>query len=267
MSNYHAISRERYGQQRWQRQLSYTFAAADAVAALTAVELPKAVMSLPVGFIQQGEGFIPAAVLSLQPGVNLFVAPDWRWIGNYIPAVFRAYPFRLMHAEDGKQVLCINEDSGLVTDGPLGEPFFAEDGQPDQSILEILAFLKQVEESRVGTVTACAVLQKHHLIQPWPVSCKTESGEKPVSGLFQIDEAALNKLPGEALQELTQTGALMVAYCQLLSMQHLPTLSQLAEAHAQAAAKARDTQNLAASGLSDLSFFSKNGTISFAGLI
>lgn len=70
------------------------FAAADAVAPLTAVELPRAVMCLPVSFIQQGEGFFPAAVLSVQPGMNLLSPPTGRWIGNYIPATFRAYPFR-----------------------------------------------------------------------------------------------------------------------------------------------------------------------------
>lgn len=85
-------------------------------------------------------------------------------------------------------MLCINEDNGLVTDGPEGELFFAEDGQPAQALLDVLRFLKQVEESRVGTVAACAALKKHQLIQPWPVTCKAEAGEKPVSGLFQIDE-------------------------------------------------------------------------------
>ena len=267
MPNYQAITRERHAQKRWFRQSSFAFAAADAVAPLTAVELPKAVMSLPIALIKQSEGYMPVAVLSLRPGMNLFVAPDWRWIGNYIPAVFRAYPFRLGQSPDGKDILCIDEAYDRVTDGPTGEPFFTDEGQPAQGLLDILYFLNHIEQNRLVTVAACAALQKYQLIQPWPVTCKTESGEKPVTGLFRIDEGALIKLSGEALHELVQAGALLLAHCQLLSMQHLPLLGQMAETHAKLSAQALAAQNTASNPSPDLSFFSKNGTINFSGLV
>ena len=266
MPNYHAISPERHARQRWQRYSAYTFAAADSVVPLAAAELPKAVMSLPVGFIEQAGGFVPVAVLGLQPGKNLFVAPDGRWAGHYIPAAFRSYPFRLASTEDGRQVLCIDEDSGLVTGGPAGENFFTEDGKPVQAVLDILNFLNRVEQSRLATVAACAVLQKHNLIRAWPVTLKTDTGEQKIAGLFQIDEAALNQVSGEALLEVRQAGALPLAYCQLLSMQHLPLLGGLIEAHAKAAAQALVAQRIAPDGNLDLEFLNQNGTISFAGL-
>lgn len=267
MSNYQAVTRERHAQKRWLRQSSYAFAAAETVAPLTAIELPKAALALPLGFIKQGEDFIPVAVLGLKPGINLFVTPDWRWIGHYIPAVFRAYPFRLGQTADNKQILCIDEDSNRVSDGPSGEAFFTEEGQPVQVLVDMLSFLSQINQNRLGTVVACSALKKHTLIQPWPPTVTSETDEKPVTGLFQIDEAALRTLPGDALHELVQTGALIVAYSQLLSMQHLPQLNQLAEAHAKHAAQALAAQNKTASGASDLDFFSKNGTISFTGLL
>jgi len=267
MPNYQAISRERHANLRWKRYTSYTFAAADSVVPLVAAELPKAVMSLPIAFTEQGEGFIPIAVLGLQPGKNVFVAPDWRWVGPYIPAAFRSYPFRLAQTQDEQQVLCIDEGSGLVTDGPAGEPFFTEDGQPAQAILELLSFLTQIEQSRVNTVSACAVLQKHNLIRPWAITLKTDTGEQQIAGLLQIDEVALNQLSGEALLEVRQAGALPIACCQLLSMQHLPLLGQLTEAHVKASAQALSLQHLAPNGDLDLEFFNKDGTISFAGLL
>ncbi len=83
-----------------------------------------------------------------------------------------------------------------------------------------------------------------------------------MEGLFRIDEAALNQLPAEAPIELRNTGALLCAYCQLLSIQHLQTLGQLAAAHAQAEAKAQaslPTQN----GELDLSFLYGSETLKF----
>ncbi len=101
-------------------------------------------------------------------------------------------------------------------------------------------------------------MHKHQLIQPWPIKLQTTAGEQAVEGLFRIDEAALNQLPAEALIELRNTGALLCAYCQLLSMQHLQTLGQLAAARAQAQA-ALLTQN----GELDLSFLNGSETLKF----
>jgi hypothetical protein len=267
MPNYQAISSDRHARKRWNRYSSYAFAASDAVIPLSAVELPKAVMSMPIGFIKQAECFVPVAVLGLQTGKNLFVAQNGSWSGSYIPAVFRAYPFRLAKTEEGKGVLCIDEDCGLVTTGLEGEAFFSEDGQPAPAIRDILNFLMQLEQSRLITTTACAALQKHQLICPWTITLKTEAGEQQVNGLFQVDEAALNALSGEDLLEVRQAGAMPMIYCQLLSKQHLPLLAQLAEAHAKAAAQALALQSLAPDGELNLEFFNNSGTISFAGLL
>lgn len=265
MPNYQAISRERHASQRWQRYTSYAFAVHDAVIALAAAELPKAAMSLPMAFIEQEGSFVPVAVLGLQPGSNLFVAADGRWAGPYIPAAFRSYPFRLANTEDGQQVLCIDEESGVVTNGSTGERFFNDDGQPAQATLDILSFLNQIEQSGLATVAACAVLQKHQLIRAWPITVKTDAGEQKIAGLFQIDEAALSQLPGDALRELAQAGALPVAYCQLLSMQHLSVLGQLAQARAKVNAPVTALP-LSPAGDLDLEFLNRSDTISFGNL-
>lgn len=259
------ISRERHAEQRWQRYTSYAFAAHQAVVPLAAAELPKAAMSLPLAFIAQQEAFVPVAVLGLQAGSNLWVGADGRWAGAYIPAALRGHPFRLAQAEDGQQVLCIDEQSGLLTAGPEGERFFNDDGQPAQATLDILNFLTQTAQSLAVAAAACAALARHQLIRPWPITLQNEGGEQQIEGLFQVDEAALNQLPGEALQELARAGALAVAYCQLLSMQHLPQLGQLARARAQAAAQAAAPAPTPARDL-DLEFLNNSGTIGFGNL-
>ena len=201
------------------------------------------------------------AVLGIQPGQNLFVAPDGRWLGGYTPACYRAHPFALASLPDGQQVLAFDADSGLLTETE-GEPFYGSDGSPSQAVQGILAFLTQVHANQGVTHRSAQALAEQQLIQPWPITVQAEGGERRVEELFRIDEAALHALPAEALKALQQAGALPMAYCQLLSMQHLALLGSLAQAHRKAAPPLPTTP----SGELDLEFLNNGGTIRFGAL-
>lgn len=236
MSNIHAIGRERHSTLRWQHNTSYNFAATEGLTPLVAQELPAAMQTMPIAFLEtEGSALIPFAMQGLAPGKNLFVAGNGQWVGAYIPAALRAYPFSLAKTADHQQVLCIDEDSGLLSQSS-GEPFWDEAGQPATGVTEVFQMLIRVEANRPVTHKICLLLQKHQLIKPWPLKVKNETSEQAVEGLFCIDETALNQLPAEALLELRNTGALLCAYCQLLSMQNIQTLGQMAAIHAKAAA-------------------------------
>ena len=262
MPDFHLITRERHGHQFWSKHTGYSFAAGDALCPLVAQELPKTVSSLPIALILEGEHFVPVAIQGLEPGKNLCVGGDGRWLTPYIPSHYRSYPFRMLPTENGEHVLCIDESSGLVSDNS-GEPFFKEDGTPAQSIVEILNFFNQIEANRQLTRSICIVLQQHGLIQPWPITVQGEQGEQQVEGLFRIDERALNDLTAEDLAAVRDAGGLTVAYCQLLSMQHLATLGTLAQAHAEAKKDQLAQEALAKNGELHLGFMNDSGTFSF----
>lgn len=263
MPSFHALSPSTHANQRWRRYTGYAFAAQDALAPLVAQELPRAALHLPIAFAQQGDAFTPVAVQGLASGRNLFVAPDGRWLGGYTPAAYRAYPFALASLADGQQVLAFDEDSGLLTEAG-GEPFFEADGSPAKPVQEVLAFLTQVQADRAHTARICQVLAQHALLQPWPITVQGDDGERTVQGLFRIDEPALNALPADVLKAVQQSGALPVAYCQMLSGQHLPRLGELAQAQRKAAAA--PALPTTPSGELDLSFLSRHGTLGLGGL-
>lgn len=264
----HPVSSVRHAEKRWQRYTSYKFAAADAVAPLTIQELPKAAISLPIGFLQIDTGFIPVAVQGLGTGKNLWITLDGRWVGGYIPACYRSYPFQLAPTSDGQLLLCVDEDSELIVEAStgVGESFHGDDGQLSSALKSVLDFLGKVAGNRELTLKICAQLQAHELIQPWVLNVQSGDQKRNLTGLFRIDEGALQKLSGEALQELMLSGALLMAYCQLLSMQHMPVLGQLAEAHAKAAEMAAAASAPVASKTLDLEFLNQSDTISFGGL-
>lgn len=260
MPNFQAVSRTTHADKRWKRYDNYAFAAKDALAPLVAQELPRAAMHLPIGFVVQDAQVAPVAVLGFQPGQNLFVTRDGRWIGGYTPAAYRGYPFQLAASAEGQNVLVVDEASGLVSDSE-GEPFFDGDGNPAKPVKDLLDFLGQVQANRIITGRICAALAEHQIIEPWPITVQAENGERQIQGLHRINEAALKELSADALKALQQAGALPMIYCQLLSMQHLPLLGQLAEAHRKAAQPLPTTPK----GELDLSFLSTDGAFKFGG--
>lgn len=258
MFDIHIVSKERHVDKRWRRYTSYTHTAADAVADLVLPELSRACMAMPIGFIAAKGGLAPVAVQGLEPGKNLLVADDGRWLVEYIPAAYRSYPFALGAAEDGQPVLCVAEDSGLLSDAS-GEPFLDEHGELAPSLKEVLDFMVRVAVQRSATQRICRVLQKHDLVRPWPFERKTEAGIQIIGGLHRVDKAALARLSADAFQEVRLAGALPMIYCHLLSMQHMSELKRLGDMHATDQA----TSTLAPAGDLDLEFLNNEGTISF----
>jgi hypothetical protein len=197
--------------------------------------LGNAAAAFPIAFTHLSAGLLPAALLGTEPDINVFVADDGQWRARYLPAELRAYPFSLLQADDGRQVLCVDEDPSCLTEGPEGEVFFGEDGKPCDAIVQVLDFLGKLERNRRATVDGCNALRESGCIQPWPLTVHSESGERRLEGLFRVDERALNALSDEALLAVRRAGGLVIAYAQLLSMQQLRTLGEMAAARAQRA--------------------------------
>ena len=228
MSNYQVISKVDHAQLRWKSGTGFGFAKDDAIAPLGVLELPSAMMHLAIAFHQEGDRFTPAALQGLQQGKNLMVDRNGKWLAGYVPAIYRSYPFVFAEAADSHEVLCADFSSGLLSDSSDGKPLFDSLGEPTTALQEVLKFMANQKANREVTASICQQLHKHNLIQPWLIKVQSGNVELSVEGLFRIDEAALNGLGKEALSELRDAGALPVAYMQLLSMQHISQLGELA---------------------------------------
>ncbi len=84
------------------------------------------------------------------------------------------------------------------------------------------------------TDVAVAALAEARVIQPWPIKLKAEQSERSITGLYCIDEVALNALADDVFLKLRKTsGALPIAYAQMLSMGQLGIFQHLARLQAQ----------------------------------
>ena len=224
-----ALTRERYAGKKWRRSSGYGFAATKALVPIVGAELGRAALALPLAFVQDAGRFGLVAVLSATPGRNMLVGADGRWLGNYIPACLRGYPFSLAPSQEpGQFVLCIEEGAGVVGADGASEDFYDQDGNLSPALKEVLHFLSQFERSRVATNVTVSALVEARIIRPWPIQIKGEDNTRVIGGLHRIDEAALRALSDDAFLKLRNLSSLSVAYAQLLSMGLIGALTQLA---------------------------------------
>lgn len=236
MARYVPISRERHQGKSYLRLPNFAFAAQEALVPVAARELPQAALALPLGFAEFEGRLRLVALLSTLPGQNLFVGPDGKWLGTYVPAWLRFYPFRLVGTGTANErLLCVDEDSGAIVDGSAkGEPIFEPNGDLGPTVKQALGVLNELESSRKITDAAVDSLLQSKTLREWPITLRTEQGEKKVSGVSCVDEAALSALPDDTFLSLRHTAALPVGYAQLLSMGNLNIFSRILTARSKA---------------------------------
>jgi hypothetical protein len=262
MTKLSAVTSERHAKKKWKHFSGYAFAAEDTVIPLVGVELGKVVTSMPTGFIEQEAGYQLVGITSLQPGTNLYVAPNGKWLGTYIPAALRGYPFKLVQDESSdKLILCINEARGMVVeDKEDGKAFFDDQDKPSQEVKDMLNFLNSVEAARAVTQRAVDALTDAGLIIPWEINLQQGEEVVSVEGLFQVDNAALNKLDDEDFLTVRKAGGLPVAYAQLLSMNQTAVLERLGDLQGQILAQTAEPE---AANLTGFSLSEDEGSLMF----
>lgn len=231
MAEFVGVSRERHANKRWRPVQNYKFVSDQALAPLVGAELMQVVHAMPIAFLKDGEKYQLVAVLSLVPGKNIFVAPDGRWLGGYIPAQFRFYPFQLVRKATEAEVVLGIYEAGHLLDGSVdeGHDFFDAEGNISAALKPVVEVLTKVEASRIATERAVEALARADLIRPWQIKIGEGPGGRNVQGLYRVDEAALNALGDEAFANVRKAGALPIAYAQMLSAGMLGVFERLAK--------------------------------------
>ena len=231
MAQWIALSKTQHAKHSYLPRQGYSFAVNQAVAPVLLAELPKLLPHYALGFIQQETGYQAVALLSLDGQNNLYLHSDGRWLGSYVPASLRGYPFTLANTEEGQKALCV-EQAHLSEE--QGEPLFDEAGNLAPTVQRTVEFLNQCEQNRELTQRSVNALAEAGVIEQWPLKLERGEGQEPISvnGLFRVDEKALNALEGEAYAQL-RGGPMALAHAQMFSMSQLSQLSERAKFHAQ----------------------------------
>lgn len=224
----HSLSPKAMENKHFLPAANYLFAEKEMVIEVLYAELSEAAASMPLGFIQQGEDFKLMGLLSATTGKNTYINAEGKWLSGYVPAVLRGYPFcAVPHPEDAEQaVICIDQPA-LVNASDDSKPLFNDQQQPSEDLSKIMEFWQQIGSDRKTTATAVASLNDAGIITPWALSVRINNQDQPVAGFFHIDTEKLNNLSGEQMCQLRDSGALQLAYAQILSKKRLNILEQV----------------------------------------
>lgn len=227
--------------QHYRPYSNFLFAEGDMAVELVFRELGEAMVAMPLGFMRRDGRTQLMALLSVIPGKNTYVNAEGKWIGGYVPAVLRGYPFCAVPRADNpeKPVMCVDQ-AALTEPGPDTRPLFNDAGEPSDDLRPVLTFWEMIAGERRTTNAACDALEEAGLITPWAITVRDGDNEQPLTGFYRIDEDALNDLSGDALTRLRDSGALTLAYAQLLSQQRLPVLQKATTRHANQMARHRE---------------------------
>ena len=229
MSGIHPVSHTRHAGRTWSKATSFGWARGEIVAVIGRLEAMQLMMTLPLGFIRQQEQYQLVVLMGLCPRENLMIGADGRWLGVLVPEVLRSYPFRVLQSTDGQYLLGVDE-SGLHPQGTAGGTSLFIGDTPEPALTAMLEQLVKVERHHQQTGRMVALLAEYELIESWDIQEPGDSAACSVSGLYRINEQKLNTLSAEALKAVRDSGALAIAYCQLLSMQHIHQLRRMSKA-------------------------------------
>jgi len=192
-------------------------------------EFSQASAEMPVVFVKNSESgqFQPVAILGFKSGENLFVQQE-KWLSDYVPAYVTHHPFALMPSADDETKLQIimSESSSLVTESE-GNALFDEQGNETEYLQKRKNALGNYYENMQVSQAFVNFLSEKELLQQRTLTIELNGEKLNLTGLYLVDEKALNALSDEDFLILRKRGYLGALYAHLGSLHQLKRLADL----------------------------------------
>ncbi len=222
-----ALNRDTHRGFRLRPAADFVYAARLHMAPLCATEFFAASREFPTVFARSDAGVtFPIAVLGLREGQNLYVDAQGRWLGRYVPASVRSYPFGFVEAADERLQVLVDRDFAGFGPDVEGVRLFDESGEPGPELADKIRFLQAHRNELEQTRVFVAELKRLDLLMERTIEL-SQDGRQVASlrGLWVVDEARLNPLPDADLLGLARLGYLKLITAHLLSIGNLGPLS------------------------------------------
>lgn len=197
---------------------------------LAAAEMPSAALAFPCVMTRSDAGGRLLAITGLEQGRNLFVDDKAQWKADYMPAVLRTWPFRLLNEEDeeGARPIAVMRDALNLTDG---DALFDDEGKEAPWLQGVMQELVALDAAEASTSAMVDALDKAGVLTERAVQAVLASGRQiELTGFLSVDENKLNALEDQVVADLHRQGALAMAYLHLLSLRQFKPLMERASA-------------------------------------
>lgn len=213
-----ALNRDKHIEKSVLLGTTFDFAKTVTSAPLGVSEVHKAAREMPVVFTKDGP-LVPVAQMGFHRDVNMFVDEEGKWLGQYIPAHVRRYPFVLGEVGSEQEYKVMVVRSALV-DRIEGEPLFVDDSDAEAPIVRkakefLVAFQKEIKR----TATICSSLRYHDVLVDRVLQVGSEKeivGQ--VVGVQIVDWQRVRKLNDATLAEWVRSGLMSLITSHLDSL-------------------------------------------------
>ena len=198
---------------------------------LSASEMPSAALVFPCVMTHSESGGRLLAITGLEQGRNLFVDTKGKWLGDYLPAVLRTWPFRLLDKEDdeGARPIAVQREALSVTQG---DDLFDDNGQEMPWLKAVMQELVALDAGEATTSAMVNALHAAGVLTERALQAVLPNGRQmELTGFLSVDEHKLHALEDKVVADLHRQGALAMAYLHLLSLRKFKDLMELAAAH------------------------------------
>lgn len=205
---------------------SHAFARGSNAVPLTFSEIPLAAQEYPIVFAGEGEWLHLVALVGLASGDNLFVDDDGRWLGRYLPAYVRSYPFALGQANGGDDAYVVAIDPSADTLGETdGAPLFDAQGAQSPALAHMVQFLGEYQVQMTLARQFARKMAELDLLAAVDADIRTPAGAQfALSGLRVVAREALQRLPDAVKLELFGSEWLEMIHHHFASLRSLPAL-------------------------------------------
>jgi hypothetical protein len=219
------LDRERHRRRRVRPGSGFAFARHANSLYLAGVEFNEACKEYAIVFTRTPEGrIVPVAMLGLRDRENLFVDEAGRWLGRYVPAFVRRYPFVLAQLPGQSLAVCIDEACAGLNEEE-GEELFDAQGQDTPFLRNALDFLTRYQREHQRTEAFCQRLEQSGLLVEMNARADLLDGRSfTVGSVFVVDEKKLMALPDPAALALWRTGELHLISMHLVSLSNMQAL-------------------------------------------
>jgi hypothetical protein len=198
---------------------------------LAAAEMPSAALAFPCVMTHSESGGRLLAIAGLEQGRNLFVDTKGKWLGDYLPAVLRTWPFRLLDKvdEEGARPIAVQREA---LSSSQGDALFDDQGQEMPWLKAVMQDLVALDAGETTTSEMVNALHAAGVLTERALQAVLPNGRQmELTGFLSVDEHKLNALEDKVVADLHRQGALAMAYLHLLSLRKFKDLMALAAAH------------------------------------
>jgi len=192
-------------------------------------EFAAAAQDYPIVFIKDADTgrFNAVALLGLKAGENLFYH-ERAWQGMHRPEEYGCFPFTLrVHSDRAEEgLLCIDRNAPIVNEHE-GERLFDNDGEQTPFLKSMARRLTDLASKKVVTTQFIATLLDKKLLTASTLQINLSNENYQLTGIYAIDENALNAMSDQDFCQLKAKGYLVPVYASLLSLQNVQRMIRM----------------------------------------